>query len=375
MKERFIYLDNIKMFLIIYVVTGHTSISYGGIGNGEWLYLEPTTDFLTRLVLNTYNAIGSAFIMSLFFFISGYFVPASLERKGLRRFSMDRILKLGIPTVIYYLFISQLVKYLVGIATNGYTVSFFQYIYHTWQIGDYGRLGIMWFAEVLLAFSLFYAFFVHFFPKSGLSKNISFPKNSTIFIFGILLALAGYITRIWFIRGAAEFADIHVASIFMFFSFFMIGAIAKNNQWLEKLTSRIANQWFFAIFILILIAIVIFVSGKAGVVMHGFRGGGSLMSLLFSFWEVFLSIGIIMKVIILFRAKLNKTGKFAAAMAKSAFVVYIIHPVFIVGVKIILLPVSIFPLVKFFLAISLIVPLVFLAAWLIRQIPGVNKFF
>jgi fucose 4-O-acetylase-like acetyltransferase len=374
MKERILYLDNIKIFLITYVVTGHTSVSYGGIGRGEWLFKEPTTDFVTRLVLNTYNAVGSAFIISLFFFISGYFIPASYKHKGFQRFSTDRVIKLGIPMIIYFLLISHIIKYLVGIAANGYSDNFFHYLADAWQLGDYGRIGIMWFAEVLLGFSLVYAIGRRYFPDFRLFQSIEFPKNISIFIFGILLALAGYITRIWFVRGSADIAGFHVASLFMFFSFFVLGTIAYTNQWLDKLTPRIANQWFGAILVLIFIAFILFVTGRAGVVLHGFKGRGSLMSLVFSLWEVFLCIGIIMKVIILFRAKLNNTGKFAAALARSAFVVYIIHPVFIVGVKILLLPVAIFPLLKYFLAISLIMPAVFFAAWLITRIPGVNKF-
>jgi glucans biosynthesis protein C len=374
MKQRLIYLDNIKIFLITYVVTGHTSVSYGGIGRGEWLYKEPTTDFITRLVLNTYNAVGSAFIISLFFFISGYFVPASFERKGLFRFSKDRIVKLGIPMIIYFFLISHIIKYMVGIAADGYTVNFFKYMVNAWQIGDYGRIGIMWFAEVLLGFSLVYAFARRFFPDFRLFQGISFPKNTSILIFGILLALAGYITRIWFARGSADFGGFHVASLFMFFSFFILGTITYKSQWLDKLTTRIANQWFGAILVLILIAFILFVTRRTGVVLHGFKGKGSLMSLVFSLWEVFLCIGIIMKVIVFFRAKLNNTGKFAAALARAAFVVYIIHPMFIVSVKLLLLQVHIFPLLKYFLAISLIMPAVFFTAWLVTRIPGVNKF-
>ena len=374
MKQRLIYLDNVKIFLITYVVTGHASVSYGGVGRGEWLYKEPTTDFITRLVLNTYNAVGSAFIISLFFFISGYFVPASFKHKGFQRFSTDRVLKLGIPMIIYFFLISHIIKFMVGIAANGYTVNFFQYMLNAWQIGDYGRIGIMWFAEVLLGFSLIYAFIRRFFPGFRLFQSISFPKNSSILIFGILLSLAGYITRIWFVRGSADFGGFHVASLFMFFSFFVLGTVASDNQWLDKLTPRIANQWFAAILVLILIAFILFLTRKAGIVMHGFKGRGSIMSLIFSFWEVFICIGIIMKVIVLFRTKLNNTGKFAASLARSAFVVYIIHPVFIVGVKILLLDVTIFPLLKYFLAISLIMPAVFFVAWVITRIPGVNKF-
>ena len=38
--------------------------------------------------------------MSLFFFVSGYFVPASYDRKGRHDFLKDRFHRLGIPFLI-----------------------------------------------------------------------------------------------------------------------------------------------------------------------------------------------------------------------------------------------------------------------------------
>ena len=60
----------------------------------------------TGQTLIVFGACGSflqAFIMGLLFFISGYFTPRSLDRKGLFRFISDRFVRLGLPTLIYML--------------------------------------------------------------------------------------------------------------------------------------------------------------------------------------------------------------------------------------------------------------------------------
>ena len=43
---------------------------------------------------------NQSYFMSLFFFVSGYFVPASYDRKGRHDFLKDRFHRLGIPFLI-----------------------------------------------------------------------------------------------------------------------------------------------------------------------------------------------------------------------------------------------------------------------------------
>jgi glucans biosynthesis protein C len=46
--------------------------------------------------------INQAYFMGLLFLISGYFSPQSLDRKGPARFVRDRLIRLGIPLVVFY---------------------------------------------------------------------------------------------------------------------------------------------------------------------------------------------------------------------------------------------------------------------------------
>ena len=49
--------------------------------------------------------------MGRLFLIAGYFVPDSFDRKGPAKFLRDRAICLGIPTLIYMLFINSAINY------------------------------------------------------------------------------------------------------------------------------------------------------------------------------------------------------------------------------------------------------------------------
>ena len=68
-------------------------------------------DLLTGLVLTWHNAVSQSFFMGCLFLISGYFTPGSYDRKGPRRFLLDRVVRLGIPMVLYDVAVHPLMIY------------------------------------------------------------------------------------------------------------------------------------------------------------------------------------------------------------------------------------------------------------------------
>jgi len=158
MKQRLIYLDNIKVFLIAYVITGHIAASYGAIGGGRWSYIEQGNDFLTKAVLSLFVLVAYSFLMGMFIFIAGYFTYPSLKSKGVSHFVKDRIIRLSIPLILYYFFLGPVARYITKLA-KGEDLTFFQFITDSYQSGVYGHLGVMWFIVLILLFSLAYALF------------------------------------------------------------------------------------------------------------------------------------------------------------------------------------------------------------------------
>ncbi|MHA2045660.1 MAG: acyltransferase family protein, partial [Candidatus Thorarchaeota archaeon] len=119
-KTRLIFLDNLKIFFVILVIFTHVMVTYGG--QGSWYYYatlnesNPTDIFtiITLYMIAGFAGIFMASIMGLFFLMGGYFSPKSLERKGASSFWKERILRLGIPVLLYVFIINPVFYYLLG---------------------------------------------------------------------------------------------------------------------------------------------------------------------------------------------------------------------------------------------------------------------
>src|SRR5690348_10114210 len=104
-KPRLNFLDNLKIALTMLVVAHHAGQPYGG-SNGWWFMNSKQTTHLGH-----FFAVNAGFFMSLFFLISAYFLPASLEKKGGARFLKDRLKRLGIPLLVGFLIIIPILMY------------------------------------------------------------------------------------------------------------------------------------------------------------------------------------------------------------------------------------------------------------------------
>jgi len=105
-KVRFLYLDNLRMAVITFVVLMHTAIIYGAMG--DWYYRETgETGTLFSIIAALLGGIGTAFVMGLLFLIAGYFTPRSYDRKGAGHFLLDRLKRLGLPLLFYEVVINR----------------------------------------------------------------------------------------------------------------------------------------------------------------------------------------------------------------------------------------------------------------------------
>src|SRR5512135_497646 len=118
---RLLFIDNIRVLLTILVILFHTMIIYAG--SGSWgFYTEGRQDTLTAVLGTWFCAVNQAYFMGFFLLISAYFVPGSYDRKGAGHFLKDRLIRLGIPLVIYSWVISPLTWAVVSYVTLGQTL-------------------------------------------------------------------------------------------------------------------------------------------------------------------------------------------------------------------------------------------------------------
>jgi len=117
-SKRLIFLDNLKIFFVILVIFTHVMVTYGG--RGSWYYYATLNevlppDIFATIALYMIAGVAAIFlpsIMGLFFLMGGYFTPKSYERKGASSFWKERLLRLGIPVLLYVFLINPIFYYL-----------------------------------------------------------------------------------------------------------------------------------------------------------------------------------------------------------------------------------------------------------------------
>jgi fucose 4-O-acetylase-like acetyltransferase len=380
-----LYIDNLRTALITVVVLGHLSGSYGV--EAGWMYVESGEVSQVVSDLETLLAIVLVtFAMGLFFLIAGYFTPAAYDRKGTKQFLLDRLKRLGIPWLIYEVFITPLVHYAVDSHGGDCHGALYdcQYQGTLWQyLREFPRLsysfgdGPVWFLEALLIFSFFYALWRVLaaktrFPMNQESQFRAVPSNSTIALFALAIGLCTFVVRFW-ARAFIQYEPFHLefARFPQYIAMFMAGLWATRGGWLSAFPNRQAQTWGRVALGCVLVILILAVAFGLLFDERTF-GGVNGNSLIFSLWEGFFSVSVVITILALFRRRFDHQSHLARVMSDNAFIVYIIHPAIIVPLALALSDIQINLNLKFLLVAPIAVFLCYLVAYAIRKVPAVR---
>ena len=115
--------------------------------------------------------------------------------------------------------------------------------------------------------------------------------------------------------------------------------------------------------------VVVVVSGAPETGVDPFLGGLTWQSLLYSVWEEFLCIGIVVALGVWFRERFNHQGRLTANMGADSYAVYIFHPLVIVPLAFVLGGITQMGLLKWLWVAPLALALCFLLAHGVRKLP------
>jgi peptidoglycan/LPS O-acetylase OafA/YrhL len=343
--SRIYFLDNLKVLLAVLVVLHHAAQPYGP--GGSWWIASDPYNIIDLIVLGIFMAVNASFFMGLFFMISAYFVPSSLERKGAAKFMKDRLIKLGVPILIFMIGVFPAMGYLLEGKPSI-------------------TLGHLWFLDLLLIFSAVYvAYWLVKKPSSGTQR--AFPGTAAIAAFAVAMALITFVVGIWSPENhwvpLGLFEPYHLTQYAMLFA---AGIIAYREGWIDAIPKATAKLWSrIAILMVILLLIISSVTNSAE-----FSGGLTLASLLGTFWEAFMCVSMCIVLLALFKNRYNSQGPIAKALANNSFTVFLIHIPIIVILQYMLIGVKVDPLIKFAMVGAIGVPLIFaISHYVIRRLP------
>ncbi|NVM44244.1 MAG: acyltransferase family protein [Candidatus Lokiarchaeota archaeon] len=388
-KPRLIFLDNIKVLFAILVIFTHVRVSYGG--EGWWYYISTLNesnpvDTFTIIFFYMIAGIGGIFqasLLGLFFLMGSYFTPKSYDRKGVLAFWKERLIRLGIPVLLYVLVVNPIIFYLLsagGIQPwSSYPrlqTSFIEYYLSNFQSLEYfvnflTEYTITWFLVALLIFTSIYTIWRQITKIDSIQRRI--PKELSIprYIYLLLLAIClGFLT--FLIRINFSILDnplgLPVAYMIQYFLMFSVGIIAYRYGWFEKMTRRHVKVWAITIFVAVMLFFTyFFVIAGADSDFSVFLGGFHLNALIFAVVDNIASMGMIFVLIKIFYAKFNKQGKILQNLADSSFHMYLIHPFVVIPLSLGIAFIPISPIIKLLIVLTLSVILCYLISHYVLQ--------
>lgn len=256
------YLDNIKWILIEVVILHHVACVFSGyncIGIGLFPATvgigEPGSNdslMVLQLISRWFLTLNQSYFMALFFFISAYFSPSSLDRKGAWKFLEDKFWRLGVPlTVCTFLLYPAINTAIANIFQPG----------RFWVNPPYlPSPDQLWFVFWLLLFNLVYLGCSQIHRAIGKTRGESIEKknatlslspgtahrsNTSALLRPVLYFLAvwigvsvvqGCISILGLYQGTASWGLLfNSASFFdmgMYVTYFVGGILAKRHGWL-----------------------------------------------------------------------------------------------------------------------------------------------
>jgi glucan biosynthesis protein C len=377
--SRLFFIDHLRAALVILVVLHHVALVYGASVDTFYYIEPPFTDPLAFLALLVFALFNQAWFMGAFFLLAGYFTPGSFDRKGPGSFLKDRLLRLGIPLILFIFVLSPISSigyWLMPASLTGITTPL------TWQTFPYLAFldwGPLWFVAMLLIFTFGYAAWRRLTRNRTSSMSRSSPPSYPgIGIFILALALVSYLVRIVVPIGKDVLEFPTLAYLPQYLSFFVLGTVASRQNWFRTLPNSMGVVGFViavvagvALFPIAYISLLISIENASQQIPP--FGYGTWQSAVYTLWDSTFAVGMVLGLIPLFRRFFNGQGRFGRFLSQHSYTVYVIHIPIVVFLAYALRGIELAALLKSGMAAVIVVPTCFAVAYIVRKIPGVSR--
>jgi glucan biosynthesis protein C len=312
--DRFVYLDNVKIFLTMLVVTHHTNCAFGGCGRGSWfLIVGVNGPPAFERFMQTSTMLNQAFFMPLFFFISAYFVPSSfVKRGGWNRFRQGKKKRILIPALVETFVITPVC---IAIAASVTGADSIKYIPHP---------GVAWFLFWLLLFNWMYVTLIDetSFSEERIKQN--FPSTLQRILSGAGVCGLLLLPLLILVPGSFAAMPISIGSFTCDFFMFYLGIQARNHGWLEtSTTTYLYNQLDIHP---ILFFVMVIAEGTGLTLLMPLALQQSWAGFLLIVLSGMFCLDMSLLVLVFFQGYVNFETWVSKVLARAAYGVYLLHP-------------------------------------------------
>ena len=363
-------IDALRAATTLLVVLHHTAITYGAIGG--WFYKEiPTDRSVSSMLLVFFCTLNQAWFMGLFFLLAGYFTPAALRAKGPSRYLRDRLVRLGIPLLVFGFVLGPIT---IALAQTARGQPFVDTLLALWRRGEFEK-GPLWFAWALLIFALAAVLWQTIGQRRDVpvASNRAFPSNGSLLLAALVTGVVAFLLRLRWPVGR-EVWGLQLGYFASYVVLFVAGWVAAAPRWLEAWPSVHLRTWRRVVWIALPVLPVVALLGGPLLGLRGRpEGGWNVPALVYAVWEPLIAWGVILGLLQRFQRGFEVLGPVWQRLARRAFAIYVIHPVVVVGVTLAWREVPAPALLKFAVSGGLSCALCYLLAGALLQVPGVKR--
>jgi hypothetical protein len=338
-RARLAYLDRLKTGLIAAIIAGHAFNSYSDFGS--WAYQpvqEVSLSSASEAFFAVVTSIGSLFLMGLFFLISGLLTPPALGRKGVGRFVVDRLLRLGVPFAAFTLLLWPLTVYAIR-EPFLHRGSYWWWFVNADSFPDNGPL---WFVGVLLVYSLGYAAWRAWGPgRLEECRDEPVPLRAGVLVgLGATIAVATFVVRLQFPANSPQAVNLHLWEWPQCLGMFALGVVAARRRWLMPVSDRLRRGCgLVALLATWSLPVLILTSEPLGLEEEAYFGGFGWPAAATAVVEGALTVAACIWVLGFAQRHLDRPGR--PVLARSAYTAFLIQGPVLIGLALALRPIPV----------------------------------
>ena len=247
-SRRVVPIDNLKAVLVAWVIAGHAFLGYAAMGG--WPYdevAETTLPKTLELLLEMLIGPTALFVIGTFFFLSGLLAPHSLAQHGPGGFIRQRLLRLGLPWLLFTLLFWPLVMW-AAYRAAGDPLPIWQALQARQPFLDSGPL---WFVQILLYVSLAHALLSWIVHRHNIHPRVAL----TLVTAALAIAAASFIIRLWFPARSQQVLDLHVWQWPQCIGLYVLGVLFASENWAQHVPRRAARRSGIAVLLAIALGV------------------------------------------------------------------------------------------------------------------------
>ncbi|MCP4114018.1 MAG: acyltransferase [Desulfobacteraceae bacterium] len=347
---RYLFLDNLRYLMVLFVVIFHASISYCTIAPW-WGVVDPNRNEL----VNIFVLILNSFQIPVLFFISGFFVMPSIRKQGSGAFVISKFKRLGIPLILLGLFYTPVITYIRYALNTPDPLSYFSYwLIQMKSLSDFSVVHFpdkaaampyvnslcqwhLWFISMLLVFCIIaavgYQIKQILFPPGPATRSEDHPTMipqgrgkilAMLGVFGVAIFLPTAVTNLYFFDW--EWARVGCLLSYqptrlpVYAGVFVMGIYAHERGWLLKPLPGKFWVWLIPVILFtfaLLVAMILLLMNPTAIQPKVSIAIGGIRAFLVIFWIcVFMNIGI---------TRWNTQGSMGKLLTQCSYDIYLIH--------------------------------------------------